>query len=733
MNNGKRVSWLIWVALFSTVSPLSGQSAVDYAVLLDASVQQSPPSITLTWTTNVESANYFISKKEEGATSWSILGLFPGTDTSYTDTAIVTGKRYEYRLQRLAGSYSGFGYICSGIEAAPLDEPYRILLVVDTSLWGEIGTRIIRMKDDLRNEGWEPVLVLVHRNDPVPDVKARMVAEWQKEKDRTQAAILIGRVPVPYSGAIYPDGHTNHQGAWPADVYYADMDGTWTDATVNITSAAQARHHNLPGDGKFDQSTLPSDLELMIGRIDFDNMPAFPKSEAGLLKDYLDKNHLYRNGGIPTIPRAIIDDNFGAFNGEAFSASAWRSLSPILGRDSIISADYRTELNAAPYQWSYGCGGGSYTSAGGIGNTSNFASDSLQTIFTMLFGSYFGDWDSPDNLLRAAVASGTTLTNAWSGRPHWHFHHMGMGYPIGYSTRLSQNNSGHYHASFAARGIHIALIGDPTLKQHPLQPSGLLSLYSDTLGIHLSWEPSPDAAMGYHIYRSHNTYGPFERATVEPVFDTFYLDACAVYPDTFHYLVRPVRLETSPSGTFINVGPGSYNFETQPIDSRPVAAFQHQISGLTAHFTNLSSNASTYLWDFGDGTFDTVFSPVKSYSVHGHYTVTLIAVGPCLSDTFSAIVVVDVVGTGNGTPDPVVRIFPNPANEHITVEFGTDAAPFRLDVIAVSGKPVWQYSGFADQGKVLIPLAGLPSGLYTVRSVWPDGRAATGTFVKSNN
>jgi hypothetical protein len=50
--------------------------------------------------------------------------------------------------------------------------------------------------------------------------------------------------------------------------------------------------------------------------------------------------------------------------------------------------------------------------------------------FTMLFGSYFGDWDSQDNFLRAPLAQGLTLTNAGveaalgvssngHGRNHW--------------------------------------------------------------------------------------------------------------------------------------------------------------------------------------------------------------------------------------------------------------------------------------------------------------------------
>jgi hypothetical protein len=86
---------------------------------------------------------------------------------------------------------------------------------------------------------------------------------------------LLGRIRVPYSGDIYPDGHPDHEGAWPADVYYADMNGAWTDNAVNVTVANDERHRNVPEDGKFDQSVLPTDVELQIGRVDFANMPAF--------------------------------------------------------------------------------------------------------------------------------------------------------------------------------------------------------------------------------------------------------------------------------------------------------------------------------------------------------------------------------------------------------------------------------------------------------------------------
>ena len=85
---------------------------------------------------------------------------------------------------------------------------------------------------------------------------------------------LFGHVPVAYSGDIVPDGHCpDHRGAWPCDGFYGDMDGEWTDSTVNDSTAADARNRNVPGDGKYDQSSFPAALKLMVGRVDLANMP----------------------------------------------------------------------------------------------------------------------------------------------------------------------------------------------------------------------------------------------------------------------------------------------------------------------------------------------------------------------------------------------------------------------------------------------------------------------------
>ncbi|MCB9080579.1 MAG: PKD domain-containing protein [Lewinellaceae bacterium] len=61
------------------------------------------------------------------------------------------------------------------------------------------------------------------------------------------------------------------------------------------------------------------------------------------------------------------------------------------------------------------------------------------------------------------------------------------------------------------------------------------------------------------------------------------------------------------------------------VDSSLVLAFTPEIQcdGVTVKFTNTSTNAFDYLWDFGDGQTSTEESPMHTYAEQGNYTVTL--------------------------------------------------------------------------------------------------------------
>ncbi len=64
----------------------------------------------------------------------------------------------------------------------------------------------------------------------------------------------------------------------------------------------------------------------------------------------------------------------------------------------------------------------------------------------------------------------------------------------------------------------------------------------------------------------------------------------------------------------------------------PVAEFEADVSEgcipLTVHFTDASTNATSYTWDFGDGTTSTVRSPSHTYQAAGTYLVKLSVPGP---------------------------------------------------------------------------------------------------------
>jgi PKD repeat protein len=66
-----------------------------------------------------------------------------------------------------------------------------------------------------------------------------------------------------------------------------------------------------------------------------------------------------------------------------------------------------------------------------------------------------------------------------------------------------------------------------------------------------------------------------------------------------------------------------------------IATVSPFFEGDTLSFNNCSSNASDYLWDFGDGTTSAVSQPQHTYSAAGTYIIRLFASNSNSSDTAS--------------------------------------------------------------------------------------------------
>lgn len=88
--------------------------------------------------------------------------------------------------------------------------------------------------------------------------------------------------------------------------------------------------------------------------------------------------------------------------------------------------------------------------------------------------------------------------------------------------------------------------------------------------------------------------------------------------------------------------PGCYeavsNAATLHILPAPIAGFSSSLDEATATFSNLSSNADSFYWLFGDGTASILPNPVHTYLQEGDYTVTLTAWNACDTMIFESLV-----------------------------------------------------------------------------------------------
>ena len=420
----------------------------------------------------------------------------------------------------------------AGIEVPLVEDRGQIALVVEDTVQASLSTEIARLEEDLRGDGWIPVRAVARRASSPPEVKETIEALYRAAPDRLRQVLLLGHVPVPYSGNIAPDHHyrptgngltPTHQGAWPADIYYGDMVGAWTDTTVDTRNneypPTDPVNVNIPGDGKFDQGSATTDdkrprgarslaphrrgrIALAIGRVDLSDLPAFdPRTEIDLLRAYLDKEHRFRHGQLAGERFAVVDDHFpirtdaklGADEvPESKAVAAYSVASALFGPAAVRRGGWLDLLGGHPALFAYASGPGHHGSIEGVATTTELAQKDPKVMFSVLWGSFFGDWDHRDNFLRAQLATSAGLTSAWGLEP-WLLHPLALGATVGECVVLTEESSPR---------SHLALMGDPSLRMFVVAPpTGAVAARAGR-GVSLRWTPSAEAVLGYHVYRA---------------------------------------------------------------------------------------------------------------------------------------------------------------------------------------------------------------------------------------
>ena len=580
---------------FSSISYAAEIELKDHILFYNISIDTSTsPSISIKWKTTDDTKNIRIAKKRKTDDSFGNYQAFitDKTINEWKDSNVVKGIEYEYSIEQFKDSCSAYAFFSAGIDIPLIEYRGRILLLIDSTVYEPLYNEINKLIEDICGDGWQVQIRLTPRaetfNKDKVEIVKNIILEELNHPDSLRTIFLIGRVPVPYSGNYATDGHIpEHCGAWPCDGFYQSFAKTmndtsvykWTDSKVTSTIAEDERNWNIIDDGKFDNDLFPRNLTLECGRVDMYNLPLFKKDEIELLKQYFNQNHLYRNNLLNFKKNAIINDYFGMYSKyEVFAANGWMNAISLFGQNNIDTFDFKTALLHDKYLFSYASGPGSYTACQNAVSTEYLASEGgYNTIFSFLFGSWFGDWDNKNNLMRSMLAATPpALTCSWSARPYWYIHQMAFTETIGYSALLTQNNSsfGTYisNSQRGHKGIHISLLGDPTLRINNITPitdaNAVFDMNDNTQPpyIKLSWKYDDKEIEGFNIYKAKSMFDKFTRINSEIIKDYEIIDN-NIFLDSVIYQIRVVKKETSINGTYYNQSIGK--FITVPTISIP--------------------------------------------------------------------------------------------------------------------------------------------------------------------
>jgi len=193
-----------------------------------------------------------------------------------------------------------------------------LAVVVNYDLYASLKVSIDQYIQDLAYEGYYATAYKVKGGKPA-ELRA-----FLKSKMPIVGAVMVGSLPVAWF-EMADDFHGPAE--FPCDLYYMDLDGTWTDAD---------------GDGKFSAHPAKVAPEIWVGRL---WTPTSGGNDAVLLNDYFRRNHLFRKGqfGASNTGLAFVDDDWTGF-GDCALDSMLASVETITHPTTTDGDRYKAEI-----------------------------------------------------------------------------------------------------------------------------------------------------------------------------------------------------------------------------------------------------------------------------------------------------------------------------------------------------------------------------------------------------
>jgi len=152
----------------------------------------------------------------------------------------------------------------------------------------------------------------------------------------------------------------------------------------------------------------------------------------------------------------------------------------------------------------------------------------------------------------------------------------------------------------------------------------------------------------------------------------------------------------------------------------PTAIFSTSIDGMEVTFTNSSTDADSYAWDFGDGGSSIDMNPVHTYAANADYSVSLTATGEGGDDIMTQTVTIDV--------SAFIATWMVDSSYQVATAYGNYTVGTPVPGAASAPFAIYIFAGVTDAAATSCTLELVEDG-----SVLVNGAASTTTWTEESN
>lgn len=161
--------------------------------------------------------------------------------------------------------------------------------------------------------------------------------------------------------------------------------------------------------------------------------------------------------------------------------------------------------------------------------------------------------------------------------------------------------------------------------------------------------------------------------------------------------------------------------DTLTVCAPPVSDFVYRADNQVVRFINMSQNADSWYWSFGNGFFSNLENPVYHFLEPGTYETCLLASNSCGSDIRCNRIVIEAYTNPQSTgTETEIETTPNPTSGELKVTSSPNHTILKIEISTTSGRIVQTLFPEAV-ASVSINISNLDSGVYIVKTITTQG------------